>query len=363
LVLLKNKGSVLPLSSGVGKVAVIGSLADNPNDQLGSWATADASTCVTPLAALRSRLGNDRVLYAPGVSFDWKQGMEWDQYLTSILTSKDRSGFDEAVRVASQADVVLLFIGEPSALTGEASSRTSLDLPGVQAELVSEIARLGKPMVGVVSSGRPLTIQDTVDRLDGVLFTFNPGSMAGPAIVDTLFGDSVPSGKLPVTLPRSIGQVPIYYDHLPTGRPVIPGAFDHFTSRYLDSSNDPSFPFGFGLSYTMFKYSTTRASVAGGVVHVDADVRNTGPVAADETVQLYSHQRAARVARPVRELKGFKRVHLLPGETKTVSFELTHDDLAFWGPDMHYGFQPGTFDVWIAPDCVSGTAVMFRLER
>lgn len=361
LILLKNKGHLLPLSSSVGKVAVVGSLADNRNDQLGCWATADPSSCVTPLAALRARLGSTRVLYSPGISFDWKQGMDWDAFLSSMITGHDRSGFEEALRVAGQANVVLLFIGEPSALTGEASSRTSIDLPGVQAELVAEIAKLGKPMVGIISSGRPLTMQDTIDRLDSVLFSFNGGSMAGPAIVDTLFGDTVPSGKLPVTFPRSLGQVPIYYDHLSTGRPVIPGAFDHFTSRYLDSPDDPAFPFGFGLSYTDFKYSPTRVSTDGRSVRVSGDVTNTGTVTADEIVQLYSHQRAASVARPVRELKGFKRVHLAPGESQTVTFDLNRNDLAFCGMDMHDRFEPGSFDFWVAPDSVSGVAATIEL--
>ncbi len=359
-VLLKNENRLLPLPEDIGKVALIGPLADKPNDQLGSWAHADGKTSITPLAALRNRLGENRVLYAPGIKYAWDENGPWEENITRFLTSKDQSGFADAISAAKQADVTVLVLGELADDSGEASSRSSIDLPGAQAELVAAIAKLGKPVVGVVMAGRPLTFHNAAAQMGAVLYTWHGGPMAGPAIVDTLFGDNVPSGRLPVTFPRSVGQIPLYYDHLSTGRP--PAEDDHYTSKYLDIPVTPEYPFGYGLSYTTFAYSATRVSPRSDGFEVSANVTNTGSVDADEVVQLYTHQKVGSVARPVRELKGFKRVHLKAGETAAVSFVLKREDLAFWNQEMKFVAEPGAFQAWIAPDSASGTPTGFSLE-
>lgn len=359
-VLLKNENGVLPLRSDIGKVALIGPLADKPNDQLGSWAHANGKTSITPLSALRSRLGESRVLYAPGVNFAWDENGPWEENITRFLTSKDESGFGDALKAAQQADVVVLVLGELADDSGEASSRSSIDLPGVQNELVAAIAKLGKPVIGVIMAGRPLTFHDSAAKMGAVLYTWHGGPMAGPAIVETLFGDSIPSGKLPVTFPRSVGQIPLYYDHLSTGRPASED--DHYTSKYLDIPVTPEYPFGYGLSYTTFTYSATRVSPIGDGFEISAEVTNTGSRDADEVVQLYTHQRVATVARPVRELKGFKRVHLKAGETATIKFDLKREDLAFWNQQMKFVTEPGEFEAWVAPDSVSGVAGRFTVK-
>jgi beta-glucosidase len=350
LVLLKNENGALPLARSVGKVAVIGPLADSARDQLGSWASGPADTAITPLTALREGLGPARVTYAPG-----------------LKSSRDEShdGFAAAVEAARGADAVLLFLGEEAALSGEAASRAYLDLPGAQEALVDEIAKTGKPFIAVIMAGRPLTFHKVAAKAGAVLYAWHPGTMGGPAIAGAILGKMAPSGKLPLTFPRTVGQVPIYYNHLNTGRPPAetgPVAEDKFRSKYLDVSFTPEYPFGFGLSYTTFAYGAQQISSprmrVGGSLTVSAEVANTGAVEADEIVQLYTRQLAGSLARPVRELRDFRRVHLKPGEKQTVEFTLKSSALAF-----HKGAQlvtePGAFQVWIAPDSASGTPEQF----
>jgi beta-glucosidase len=350
LVLLKNQNRALPLAKSIGKVAVIGPLADSALDQIGTWATSQPSTVRTPLGALRQALGENRVLFAPG-----------------LKNSRDNShdGFAAAVTAARGADAVLLFLGEEASLSGEASARAYLDLPGAQEALMNEVSQAGKPVIAVVMAGRPLTFHNVAAKVNAILYAWHPGTMGGPAIADAILGDAVPSGKLPVTFPRTVGQVPIYYNHLSTGRPPAesgPVADIKFTSKYLDVSFTPEYPFGYGLSYTQFEYTNLRVSAPGmglgGTLTVSADVANTGGVEADEIVQLYTRQMAASLARPVRELKGFRRVHLKPGEKQSVEFTLKSGDLAF-----HKGAQlvtePGKFQVWIAPDSAAGAPGQF----
>ncbi len=374
LVLLKNERGALPFPRSIGRIAVIGALANSKEDQLGCWAAADPLTSVTPLEALRARLGSGNVVFASGepavVAKPDNGPGGWDRFLRKALTDKSHAGFPAAIETARKADVVLLFLGEKRDFSGEASSRSSLDLPGAQADLVAEIAKLGKPMIVVIMAGRPLTFHESARKMDAILYAWHGGPMAGPAIVDTLFGDRVPSGKLPVTFPRTVGQVPIYYDHLNTGRPpgqTGPAAVDHYRSKYLDIEFTPEYPFGFGLSYTTFHYSKTRVSRShapqGGHLTVSAEVTNAGGLAGDEVVQLYTHQRSASIARPVRELKGFQRVHLMPGETRTVSFELSTRDLAFTNSNMRFVTEPGRFEAWISPDSVSGQPGTFEVGR
>lgn len=357
VVLLKNESTVLPLAQSVGKVAVIGPLADSKVDQMGTW-VMDGRTddVVTPLAALRSRLGNERVLYAAALK-------------NSRDTSRD--GFPAALAAAQASDVVLLFLGEEQILSGEAHSRAFLDLPGAQDALVTELAKAGKPMVAIILAGRPLTFHTAAEKMSAILYAWHPGTMGGSAITDLLFGDAVPSGKLAVTFPRTVGQVPLYYAHLSTGRPPLPSDLGiplgdpvnpvGYRSKYVDVDYTPEYPFGYGLSYTTFEYSNLVLQTSPAIT-VSADIANRGNRDADEIVQLYIHQKVASVARPVRELKGFRRVHLKAGERTRVNFPLPPDDLAFWNEQLQFRTEPGQFDVWIAPDSTGGIHGEFTLR-
>ena len=362
VVLLKNDGNVLPVSKAVQKIAVIGPLADSPVDQMGSWAMDGRPEDVeTPLAALRRTLGSERIVYARG-----------------LQNSRDMShdGFRAAVDAARDANVVLLFLGEEQILSGEARSRAFLNLPGAQEALVDEIARVGKPIVAVILAGRPLTFHDVASKVNSILYAWHPGTMGGPAIAGLLSGDSAPSGKLTITFPRTVGQVPIYYAHLNTGRPPEPeqrgipmgdpGNPVGYTSKYLDVDATPEYPFGFGLSYTTFEYSNLRLSAPqvrlGNHLTISADVTNSGSYEADEVAQLYTRELVASVSQPVRELKGFRRVHLKPGEKAAVTFTLSTNDLAFYNERQQLVTEPGTFHVWIAPDSARGVEGEFAVK-
>ncbi|MDR3717822.1 MAG: glycoside hydrolase family 3 N-terminal domain-containing protein [Bryobacteraceae bacterium] len=363
LVLLKNQDAALPLSASVGRVAVIGPLANSPVDQMGSWVMDGKDIEVrTPLAALRAKLGVSRVVWAPG-----------------LKTSRDssRDGFGEAVEAARSADAVLLFLGEEMILSGEAHSRAYLNLPGAQEALVDEIAKTGKPIIAVILAGRPLTFPGVAAKARAVLYAWHPGTMGGPAIADVLLGDAAPSGKLTVTFPRTVGQVPIYYAHLNTGRPPseselgIPAGTPvdpkGFTSKYLDVDFTPEYPFGYGLSYTSFVYSNLNVSApqlrSGGKLAVSADIANTGNREGDEIVQLYIHAPAGSVARPVRELRGFERIHLNAGETRSVSFNLGTGDIAAYNAALQLTAEPGKYEVWVAPDSTRGVKGEFTVVR
>ncbi len=360
-VLLKNQGNLLPLAASVPSVAVIGPLANSPIDQMGTWVMDGRSEDVrTPLAALRAMLGDARVFYAPALKNS---------------RDTDKSGFPAALDAARRAAVVLLFLGEEAILSGEARSRAFLDLPGAQADLVTEIARLGKPVVAVIQAGRPLTFHQSAAQVEAVLWAWHPGTMGGPAIADLLFGRAVPSGKLNVTFPRTVGQAPIYYAHLNTGRPASltelgipmgnPANPAGYTSKYIDVDFTPEYPFGYGLSYTDFEYSQLRLSTPTltpeGALSVSAEISNRGRVAGAEVVQFYVHAVAASVAQPVRLLKGFRRVFLKPGETQTVTFTIRRGDLAFHNQHMQLVAEPGRYQVWIAPDSVRGLEGEFSL--
>ncbi|HEV2202000.1 MAG TPA: beta-glucosidase BglX [Bryobacteraceae bacterium] len=361
MVLLKNEANLLPLAKSVGRIAVIGPLADSAVDQMGTWAMdGRAEDVETPLAALRREFGN-RIAYSPG-----------------LKNSRDsnRDGFRDALEKARTADVVLLFLGEEQNLSGEARSRAFLDLPGAQEALVEEVAKAGKPIVAAILAGRPLTFHTTASRVNAILYAWHAGTMGGSAITDLLFGDAVPSGKLAITFPRTVGQLPIYYAHLNTGRPApandsgIPMGNPvnplGYASKYLDVDFTPEYPFGYGMSYTTFEYSDLRVSAPrvrkGGNLTIAAKVTNKGEREADEVVQLYVHQEAASVSRPVRELKGFRRLHLKPHESVAVKFSITAADLAFYNEKMQLVTEPGTFHVWVAPDSVRGVEGEFIVE-
>jgi beta-glucosidase len=361
-VLLKNEGPVLPLTQSVRSVAVIGPLADSAVDQMGTWVMdGRAADVVTPLAALRQMLGRARVEYAAG-----------------LKNSRDTStaGFSEAVAAARKAEVVLFFLGEEQILSGEARSRAFLNLPGAQEELVEEVTKLGKPAIAVILAGRPLTFHKTAERVKAVLWSWHPGTMGGPAIANLLFGQATPSGKLTVTFPRTVGQVPIYYAHLNTGRPAganelgvpmgNPAEPKGYTSKYIDVDFTPEYPFGYGLSYTNFEYANLRVSAntmpRTGTVDASAQITNRGRREAAEIVQLYVHPVAASVAQPVRSLKAFRRIVLKPGESRTVTFRIRGSDLAFHNQQMQLVTEPGRYQLWIAPDSARGLEGQFTVE-
>ncbi|HXE32550.1 MAG TPA: glycoside hydrolase family 3 N-terminal domain-containing protein [Verrucomicrobiae bacterium] len=373
-VLLKNDSSggkaLLPFGPDVHTIALIGPLADDASDMLGPWrARGDAADVVTLRTALASRMQqlSGRVLYAKG---------------TEILTAKD-NGFAEAVAAARQADVVFMALGEDSLwMTAEAASRAHLGLPGNQQQLLEAVAAAGKPVVLIVFSGRPLTLNWAATHVPAILQAWFPGVQAGPALVRTLFGDVSPSGKLTVSMPRSVGQQPLYYDALNTGRPADgvdlsrPPANNHekYHSRYVDEENAALFPFGYGLSYTQFTYSplelgTSRLSAsalnekAAQPLHVSATVRNAGSRAGDEIVELYVRLRGTSVALPVRQLEGFRRLTLSPGQSQRVEFTLGRDELAFWNIDMQNLVEPAHATVWIGPNSAEGESADFVIEK
>jgi len=372
MVLLQNNHDLLPLNRKQ-TVAVIGPLANDKASQLGSWAgNGQAKDAVTPLEALREKLGKDRVFYAKGVDIPpFERGLAAGvaapapSSATGVKGETDTkpASIDEAVQAAQKADVVVLFVGELAGMTGEASSRSSLQLPGDQMKLIDAVLATKKPVVLVLESGRPLDITWAPDRVPAIIQAWYLGSQAGNAIAHTLLGDASPSGRLPLSWPRSIGQIPNYYNHKNTGRPTAP---DRWHTGYLDSSKDPLYPFGYGLTYTTFKYSNLKAESSpvaqDGTVHVSAEIENTGKRAGTEVVQLYVHDRVAPTSRPVRELKGFQRVALKPGEHKTVNFTVKANDLGSYDPAMHWIVSSGTYDVWVAPDSASGIQGTFEVQ-
>ena len=337
MVLLKNephKGSrLLPLRKNIGTLAVIGTLADDRRSALGSWAAAGrVEDVVSVLAGIRAAVPNTRLIYAPGAPVE----------------STDTSGFTEAVRAARAADAVIMVLGEHQDMSAEARNRTSVDLPGVQQQLLEAVHATGKPIVVVLMNGRPLSIPWLDRNVPAILEAWYLGIQMGPAVADVLFGDYNPSGKLPVTFPRNVGQLPLYYNHKNTGRP--PSERERYTSKYIDVPWTPLYPFGHGLSYTTFTYSNLRLSRAQmrgtDSLTVQVDVKNTGDRAGDEVVQLYVRDDVASVTRPVRELRGFARISLRAGETQTVSFTLRPADLAFYDLKMERVVEPGFFTVW-----------------
>lgn len=335
MVLLKNDRNVLPLDKNVQSIAVIGPLADDRRAPLGWWAgDGREENTITPLAGIKAKVGaSTKVGYAKGAE----------------ITGDSTAGFAEAVALAKESDVAVVFVGESHEMVGEAASRSSLDLPGRQMELVQAVQATGKPTVVVLVNGRPLTIGWIVENVPGILESWMGGTQSGQAIADVLFGDVNPGGKLPVTFPRTVGQVPIYYNHMNTGRPSE--AENRYTSKYYDVPWTPLFPFGYGLSYTTFKLSNLQLSAprirAIDKLVVSVDVENSGQRAGDEVVQLYVRDRVASMTRPVKELKGFQRVTLQPNEKRRVEFTLSRDQLAFWNRELRFMVEPGEFRVMV----------------
>ncbi len=349
MVLLKNEGETLPLSKNVRSIAVIGPLGDDQENMMGSW-TGDGrkEDAVTLLAGIKAKVpATTKVTFAKGCEF----------------TGDSDAGFDEAVRVARESDVAILAVGESAAMSGEASSRASLDLPGRQLDLVKAIKATGKPVVVVLMNGRPLTINWIAENTPAILETWFAGTQAGNAIADVLFGDVNPGGKLPVTFPRAVGQLPLYYAHKNTGRPPDPN--NKYTSKYLDVPVTPLYPFGYGLSYTQFKLSDLRLSAQtiapNGSVTVSVEIENTGKRAGDEVVQLYLQDEAASVTRPVKELRGFERVTLKAGEKRRIQFTLAPKELGFLNREMKFMVEPGKFNVTVGTNSVDGITGGFEV--
>jgi len=348
-VLLKNERGVLPLDKNVKSIAVIGPLAEDRRVPLGWWAgDGREENTITPLAGIKAKVSpQTMVLYAKGCD----------------VKDDSTAGFEQAVSVAKQADVAVVFVGETHDMVGEAASRSTLDLPGRQMDLVKAIQATGKPTVVVLVNGRPLSIGWIVDNTPAILESWMGGSQSGNATADILFGDVNPSGKLPVTFPRTVGQVPIYYNHMNTGRP--PEAENRYTSKYYDLPWTPLFPFGYGLSYTTFKLSNLQLSAprirSVDRLTVSVDVENTGTRAGDEVVQLYVRDVTATMTRPVKELKGFQRVTLQPGEKRRVDFILTREHLSFWNREMHFVAEPGEFRVMVGANSRDVIETKFEL--
>ena len=360
-ILLKNDNAALPLKDAK-TLLVTGPLADAPYEQMGTWAfDGDETHSVTPLAALKK---DYNVIYEPGTAF-----------------SRDRSiaGIAKAKAAASRADAIVVFAGEEAILSGEAHCLSDLNLQGAQSELIAAMRQTGKKVIVVVMAGRPLTIGRDLENCDAMLYSFHPGTMGGEAIADLLSGKAVPSGKTPVTFLKTVGQAPMYYNHLSTGRPntgtetllmdlpLKAGQTSNgCTSYYLDSGYGPLFPFGYGLSYTTFEYSDialdSREYTAADTIKVKFTLKNSGEYAGIEVAQLYVRDLVGSIARPVKELKGFQRVALNAGESKVVDFSLPVSALAFWNINNEYIVEPGDFQLWVATDSASGEPVGFTVR-
>lgn len=364
-VLLKNDSKTLPLNTDISSVAVIGPLADAPRDQLGTWCfDGRGENSVTPLKAIRELLGENKVNYVSGLGYS---------------RDKNTSQFNAALAAAKRSDAVIFFAGEEWILSGEGQSRAEINLPGAQSELLAELSKSGKPLITVVMAGRQLAIGEEMKNSDAVLYAWHGGTMAGPALADLIFGKESPSGKLPVTFVKGSGQIPYYYYHNNTGRPATeqswtpidsipvenPQSSLGYRSFYLDYGYTPLLPFGFGLSYTTFEYSdlslSSLSTGSTGSITVRATVANTGNMDAEEVVQLYVRDRVGSITRPVKELKGFRRVAIKQGEQTVVEFIIDAADLAFFN-GRETLTEPGQFDVWVGTNSEEGLHGEFIIE-
>jgi len=364
-VLLKNENQTLPLSRNIASVAVIGPLSDAPRDQLGTWCfDGMAENSITPLKAIRELIGYERVNFA--------QGLTYSRDKKTVL-------FNKALSAARNSDAILFFAGEEWILSGEGQSRGEINMPGAQTELIDLLEKTGKPLIIIVMAGRPLSIGKELEDADALMYAWHGGTMAGPAIAELLFGKESPSGKLPVTFVKGSGQIPFYYYRNNTGRPATESSWTPidsipienlqnslgYKSFHLDYGYTPLFPFGFGLSYTKFEYSNFTLSALSmdldGSIVAKTTVKNIGDMDADEIVQLYTRDRVGSITRPIKELKGYRRIHLKQGEQKEIEFTLTADDLSFFNGSVTAA-EPGEFDVWIGPNSNEGLHGEFIIE-
>jgi beta-glucosidase len=357
MVLLNNNNHALPLSTSTPSIAVVGPLADDALDQLGpdvpigyDTTPADLKTTdkiVTTLDGIKAAAPHAQVTYAQGCD----------------TSCTDTSGFGAAVTAAQASAVTVIVAGEPSSDSGEASSRSILDLPGNQLQLIQKIAAIGKPYVVVLMNGRPLTIPWLADNAPALLEAWYPGTEGGDAVADLLFGKVNPSGKLPMSFPRNVGQIPISYNELPTGRPADPN--NKYTSKYLDVPNTPQYAFGYGLSYTTFTVGAPHLSSSSvspnGQLRVTVPVTNAGSTTGTDVVQLYLHQDFTSLLQPVRKLEGFARVTLAPGQTKSVPFTLSRPNFGFYNDQGQFVIEPGKFDLWAGDSSVGGNETTFNV--
>ena len=362
LVLLKNQSETLPLKKQA-RIALVGPLAKAPIDMMGSWAAAGVpAQSVTVYDGMRTALGQQGTLiYARGANItddpkivDYLNFLNFDAPEVTNDPRPAQVMIDEAVKAAQQADVVVAVVGESRGMSHESSSRTDLDIPASQRALITALKATGKPLVLVLMNGRPLTIDLQQQQADAVLETWFSGTEGGHAIADVLFGDYNPSGKLPITFPRSVGQIPTYYSHLSIGRPFTPGKPGNYTSQYFDAPNTPLYPFGYGLSYTDFSVSPVSLSAKtlkpGAKLTASVTVKNTGKRDGETVVQLYLRDVTASMSRPVKALKNFQKIMLKAGEEKVVQFSIDEDDLKFYNTQLKYAAEPGEFDVQIGLD-------------
>lgn len=342
IVLLKNEKQLLPISKQTKTIAVIGPFAKAVKDNLGFWSydwADDTARIKTLWSGIQKKLSADsKMIYAKGCG----------------ITDTSKAGFSEAVNAAMNADVIIVTVGEERAMSGEAKSRSSIQLPGVQEELIKALMATGKPVVVLISAGRPLIFNWTADHVPAILYTWWLGTEAGDAIADVLFGDYNPSGKLPMSFPRTEGQIPVYYNYYNTGRPAKNENDLNYVSAYIDLPNSPKFPFGYGLSYTRFEYGQlqlNKTSLKGNEqLKVSVTVSNSGQYAGEEVVQLYIRDMVGSVVRPVKELKGFQKIMLQAGESKTISFVITTNDLRFYNNELKFDWEAGEFEIMVGTD-------------
>jgi beta-glucosidase len=362
IVLLKNENHLLPLKKDGQKIAMIGELASDKDTPLGSWrAKAITGSAVSLLEGMQHAVAKpSNLVYAKGPAFI----VGPSQFTVELkFNTTDRSGIAEAVQVARNADVVVMALGEDCFQTGEGRSQTDIRLKGLQEELLEAVYAANKNVVVVLMNGRPLDISWMAEHVPSIVEAWHLGSEAGNGIADVLFGDYNPAGKLPISFPRCVGQVPLYYNHKNTGRPTN-GEGNVFWSHYTDCPNDALFPFGYGLSYTTFNYSDLKLSSPempkDGKIDVSVTVTNAGTVDGEEVVQLYIRDLVGSTTRPVKELKGFQKIFLKAGETKTVQFSLEDKDLAFWGANHTFTAEPGDFKLWVGPNSAEGLETSFK---
>jgi beta-glucosidase len=372
--LLKNNNQVLPLKK-TGTIALIGPLSDNKQNMPGTWSVAAKfDSSVTILQGLKEAVGsNATILSARGCNVlstieEEKINVNVHMHNSYIRDNKtDEQMLNEALDIANKSDVIVAVLGESAEMSGECSSRTNIEIPQIQKNLLNELKKTGKPIVLVLLTGRPLVLVEENEKVDAILNAWFSGSETGNAVADVLFGDVNPSGKLTTTFPRSLGQVPIYYSYKNTGRPISNknGKFEKFRSNYLDERNEPLFPFGYGLSYTNFNYGNVSLSStkmnANQTIKVSVSVSNSGNFDGKEVVQLYIRDLVGSTTRPVKELKGFQKIDLKKGETKTITFDISVNDLKFYNSDLKFTAENGQFEVFVGSNSDTTNKATFEL--
>ena len=372
MVLLKNKNQLLPLKKS-GTIALIGPLADAKENMAGTWSVATKQeNSISLLAGIKEVVGtNAKILYAKGSNLDYDPVLEEKSTMFGKTLHRDSRTkeelLNEALIIANQSDVIIAAMGEAAEMSGECSSRTNLEIPQAQKDLLQALLKTGKPIVLVLFNGRPLVLKQENEDVPAILDVWFAGSEAGLAIADVLFGNVNPSGKLTITFPRSVGQIPIYYNHKNTGRPLgnKDGIFEKFKSNYIDERNEPLFPFGYGLSYTNFNYSNLKISATkilpSETLKVTVDVTNTGNFDGKEVVQLYIRDLVGSITRPIKELKGFQKIAIKKGEKQTVTFQITVEDLKFYNSDLDFVAEPGQFEIFVGGNSNAELKILFEL--